>query len=218
MSALDLIVIAAIVFASLIGLWLGVVRVLLGIGGWIGAAVITVYGFPFIRPLARSYIEGAFLSDLAAAGSIFIVSLVLLTILSHMIAERVRGSAFGAVDKSVGLIVGLALGILITSSGFLVMERVLNLPENESKRPKWVQNSKTAPVLGWSARAILSIVPKEWRRASGTDGAAVMSAEEIGKAAEKLMTPMPRLDAKNPKAGYSSSERREMDRLINANQ
>ena len=218
MSALDLIVIAAIAFAALIGLWLGVVRVLLGIGGWIGAAVITVYGFPLVRPFARNYIEGAFLSDLAAAGSIFIVTLVLLTILSHVIAERVRGSAFGAVDRSVGLIVGLALGILVTSSGYLVMERVLDLPENDAKRPAWVRNSKTAPVLGWSARTILSVVPKEWREAAGTGEAAPPSAAEINQAAEKLMTPMPRLDAANPKAGYSKSERREMDRLINANQ
>jgi len=180
--------------------------------------VITVYGFPFAQPLAQKVINGAFLSDLAAAGTIFLVSLVLLTILSHMIAERVRGSALGAVDKSVGLTVGLALGLFITSTGFVVMERVLALPENESKRPEWVRNSKTAPVLSWSARAILSIVPKEWREAAGAGEAAGPTAAEIGKTAEKLMTPIPRLDTSNPKSGYSKSERREMDRLINANQ
>ncbi len=214
MSALDLIVIAVVVFAALIGLWLGVVRVLLLIGGWVGAAVITVYGFPFARPLAQDFIEGSFMSDLAAAGSIFIVSLVLLTILSHVIADRVRGSAFGAVDRSVGLVVGLALGVLIASSGFLVLEEVLN----EDKPPAWVNDSKTAPLLEWSARKILSIVPREWREAAGASEPGQPSPAESGKAAEKLMTPVPQVGTPKAKAGYGKSERREMDRLFNANQ
>ncbi len=214
MSAFDLVVIAVIVFAALIGLWLGVVRVLLGIGGWIGAAVITVYGFPFARPLARDFIEGAFLSDLAAAGAIFIVSLVLLTILSHVIAERVRGSAFGAVDRSVGLVVGLSLGILVSSAGFLVVERVLN----EGKQPAWVKNAKTAPVLAWSARKILSAVPREWREAAGASHPNQPSSAETSKAVEKLMTPTPPVSPPKAKTGYGKSERREMDRLFNANQ
>ena len=52
-SPLDLAVIAALVIAGLLGLWLGVVRVLLGIGSWIGAALLTVYGLPLLRPTAR---------------------------------------------------------------------------------------------------------------------------------------------------------------------
>ena len=214
MSALDLIIIAAIVFAGLVGLWLGVVRVALGIGGWIGAAVITVYGFPYARPLARDFIEGAFLSDLAAAGTIFVVSLVLLTILSHMIAERVRGSALGAVDKSVGLVVGLLLGVVVTSSGFMLMQRMFA----DSKPPEWVKNSKTAPVLSWSARKILSVVPKEWRQAAGAPEPGRPGEADSGRAAEKLMTPIPQANAPKEKSGYSNTERREMDRLFNANQ
>lgn len=217
MSALDLIVIAAIVFSALLGLWLGVVRVLLGIGGWIGAAVITVYGFPYVRPLAREWIEGAFLSDLAAAGSIFIVSLILLTILSHVLAERVRDSAFGAVDRSIGLIFGLALGIIVVSSAFLVMERVVGTPQSGT-RPEWIEASKTAPLLRWTARFVVSLLPKDWREASGTDRIRAPDKRELGRAAERLMTPLPKIDAPPAKAGYKESERREMDRLFNSSE
>ena len=214
MSAFDLIVIAAVAFAALIGLWLGVVRMLLSIGGWVGAAAVTIYGFPYVRPLARDLIEGAFLSDLAAGGAIFIVTLVLLTMLSHAIAERVRGSVFGAVDRSVGLVFGLSLGVLVTSAGFLFIEGMLN----EERPPAWVQSSKTAPVLGWSARRILSVVPREWREAAGAAEPRRPTPAETGKAAEKLMTPAPQTGAPKTKLGYGKSERREMDRLFNANQ
>lgn len=214
MSAFDLIVIAAIALAALIGLWLGVVRMLLSIGGWIGAAAVTVYGFPYARPLAREMIEGAFLSDLAAAGVVFVVSLVLFIMLSHLIAERVRGSVFGALDRSIGLVFGLSLGAMVTSTGFLVTQGLFN----GETPPDWMRSAKTAPVLAWSARKMLSVVPAEWRTAAGAAEASPPSAAETGQAAEKLMAPAPQTTPPKAKIGYGRSERREMDRLFNANQ
>ncbi len=214
MSAFDLIVIAAIALAALIGLWVGLVRMLLSVGGWIGAAAVTVYGFPYARPLAREMIEGALLSDIAAAGVLFVLSLVLFTTLSHLIAERVRGSVFGALDRSVGLVFGLSLGVVVTSTGFLVTQ---GLFDGETP-PEWMRSAKTVPVLAWSARKMLSAVPTDWRTTAGAAEAGPPSAAETGQAAKKLMTPAPQTTPPKDKIGYGRSERREMDRLFNANQ
>ena len=218
MSPLDLAVIAAIAVAGLLGLWLGVVRVLMGIGSWIGAAILTVYGMPLLRPTARGWIESPFLADLAAGGAVFIVGLVLFTILTHLIAERVRGSALGAVDRSLGLVAGLALGIVITSGSYLVAERLLEIPARESERPEWLRGSRTAPLLGWTARSLLSLLPEDWRRASGADELAPAIPTDAGEDAKRLMTPVPEKPEQKEKSGYSKDERREMDRLFNANQ
>ena len=218
MSPLDLAVIAVIVVAGLLGLWLGLVRVALGIGSWIGAAILTVYGMPLLRPTTRGWIESPFLADLAAGGSIFLVGLVLLTILTHLIAERVRGTALGAVDRSLGLVAGLALGIVITSGSYLVAERLLQIPPRESERPEWLHGSRTAPLLGWTARSLLSLLPEEWRQASGTEDVAPAIPTDAGEDAKRLMTPVPEKPEQQDKPGYSKDERREMDRLFNANQ
>ena len=218
MSPLDLAVIAVIVVAGLLGLWLGLVRVALGIGSWIGAAILTVYGMPLLRPTTRGWIESPFLADLAAGGSIFLVGLVLLTILTHLIAERVRGTALGAVDRSLGLVAGLALGIVITSGSYLVAERLLQIPPRESERPEWLRGSRTAPLLGWTARSFLSLLPEEWRRASGAEESAPTIPADAGEDAKRLMTPVPEKPEQRDKSGYSKDERREMDRLFNANQ
>ena len=218
MSPLDLAVIALVVLAALLGLWLGVVRVLLGIGSWIGAAILTVYGLPLLRPTARDWIESPLLADLAAGGSIFLVGLVLFTVLTHMIAERVRGTALGAVDRSLGLVAGLALGIVITSGAYLVAERLLEIPPRESERPEWLQGSRTAPLLGWTARSLLSWLPEEWRRASGAEEVSPAVPADAGEDAKRLMTPVPEKPEPQEKSGYSKDERREMDRLFNANQ
>lgn len=218
MSPFDLAVIAAIAVAGILGLWLGVVRVLLGIGSWIGAAVLTVYGLPLLRPTARDWIESPFLAELAAGGSIFLVGLVLFTILTHTIAERVRGTALGAVDRSVGLVAGLALGIVITSGGFMVAERLLDIPARDSERPEWLRGSRTAPLLGWTAHSLLALLPGEWRRASGTEDLAPAVPTDAGEDAKRLMTPVPEKPERQDKSGYNKDERREMDRLFNSSQ
>ncbi|MDE0058270.1 MAG: CvpA family protein [Defluviicoccus sp.] len=217
MSPLDLAVIAALVIAGLLGLWLGVVRVLLGIGSWIGAALLTVYGMPLLRPTARGWIESPFLADLAAGGVVFMAGLIVLTVLTHLIAERIRGSALGAVDRSLGLLVGLALGIAVASGSYLVVERLLVLPHEGSERPEWLRDSRTAPLLAFSARFMVSLLPPEWRPASVT-GAAAAPQPDPGAEAERLMTPVPESQGTKDKPGYSKNERREMDRLFNANQ
>lgn len=217
-SPLDIAVIAAIGIAGLLGLGLGVVRVLLGIGSWTGAGLLTLYGLPPLRPVAQAWIESPFLADLAAGIAIFLVGLVVLTVLTHMIAERVRGSALGAVNRSVGLLVGLALGIAITSGGYLVVERLLIHPEYEGERPAWIRDSRTAPLLGWSARFMLSLLPLEWRVASGALDSAPAAPADPAEEAERLMTPVPETPGPKKKSGYDKNERREMDRLFNANQ
>ena len=217
-SPFDLAVIAALVVAGLLGLWLGVVRVLLGLGSWIGAALLTLYGLPLLRPTAREWIESPFLADLAAGAVVFLVGLVILTVLTHLIAERVRGSALGAVDRSLGLVVGLTLGVLITSGGFLVLERLLMDPGRASERPDWIRDSRTAPLLGWSARFVISLLPLDWRQASGTDDIVSAPPRDAGAEAERLMTPVPENPSPEDKSGYNRDERREMDRLFNSNQ
>ena len=218
MSPLDLAVIAAVLIAGLVGLWLGVVRVLLGIGSWIGAALATVYGLPLLRPTAREWIESPFLADLAAGGAVFLVALAILTVLTHLVAERVRGSALGAVDRSVGLVVGLALGILVASGGFVVVERLLVDPDGKGGTPDWIRTSRTAPVLGFAAGFAVSLLPQEWRQASGAADIAPAPPADAGDEARRLMTPVPENPGPKEKPGYNRDERREMDRLFNSNQ
>ena len=218
MSPFDIAVIAALVVAGLLGLWLGVIRVLLGIGSWIGAAVAAVYCLPLLRPAAREWIESPFLADVAAGAIIFLVALIVLTILTHLIADRVRGSAMGAVDRSLGLAVGLALGIMVLSGGYLVFDRLLVDPKYQTERPDWVRNARTEPLLGWAGQFLVSLLPREWRPPGGPGALLPAIPPDPGRAAEKLMTPVPENPGPKEKSGYSKDERREMDRLFNATQ
>jgi hypothetical protein len=85
----DIVVAVVLLISGVIGLFRGFVKETLTIAGWIGAILITLYGYPFVSPLLASFITDSFIANLITASVLFLVSLVLLTILTHMIANRV---------------------------------------------------------------------------------------------------------------------------------
>ena len=207
----DIAVIGIVLLAGLIAFSLGFVRVVLALLGWVGAAFATLYGFRYVRPIAREWITVEFLADAAAGCTIFIGTLIVLTVISHWIGGRVRNSALSALDRSLGLVFGLAIGAVLVSLGYLAMAWALDLPEETSKQPKWIQVARTRPLVVWGAQRIERLAPPEW---AGQAPRKPNPAEKSRERFEKLIEPETRPAAPHKRQGYSDQERREMDRLI----
>ncbi len=216
MVTLDLIVIATLLLAGLIGLLVGSIRIALWFGAWMGAGLVTVYGFPHARPLARKWIDSGFLADLAAVGMTFLVTLVILMVVSQLISNAVRGGAIGMADRSVGLILGLALGLAAASGALLAAGGLLNIPDDRSRQPDWIRKSRTAPILAWFGGYLVATVPDDWHRAAAQTPITPPSPAELGEAAKRLMTPIPDAVKPKEKSGYNDAERREMNRIFNS--
>ena len=159
MAIADFAVIGIIVVAGLVAFSLGVVRVALGLGGWIGAGLATLYGFTYVRPIAHRWIESDLFADIAGGAALFVVSLIVFTLIGHAIAERVRDSSFGALDRSLGMVAGLALGAVVVCVGFIVMQRLMELPSDPDKRPEWIRTAKSAPIVEWGAEQLILLLP-----------------------------------------------------------
>ncbi len=217
MSA-DIAVVAIIVLAGLIAFSLGFVRVVLALAGWVGAAFATLYGFPYLKPFARDWISIGFVADAAAGAAIFILSLIVLTIISHSIGRRIRSSGLSALDRSVGLVFGLFLGGVVVSLAYLGLAWAVDLP---NEQPEWYRSARTRPVVEWSAHRLLQLAPAEWRgpvergAANSSNGSQQRDSE---RAMQKLLAPRPETAAQQQKSGYGDRERREMDRLIKSHQ
>ena len=215
MAIADFAVIGFVIIAGLVAFSLGVVRVALGLGGWIGAGLATLYGFAYIRPIAHRWIDSALFADIAGGAALFVVSLVLFTLIGHAISKRVRNSSFGALDRTLGMVTGLGLGAVLVCIGFFVMSRLIELPSDAAKRPDWIRTAKSAPIVEWGADQIISLLPRGWRdeqafRAPGRDN----SARETQDVAERLAVPKAQGATAKTKSGYSDTERKEMDRLM----
>ncbi|HLB79124.1 MAG TPA: CvpA family protein, partial [Dongiaceae bacterium] len=124
----------------------------------------------------------------------------------------------GAVDRSLGLLFGLAIGAVLVSLAYLLMERLVA----EEERPAWITEARTMPFIREGAAALRMMLS-----GSAAEGSAaavdqakrtVEEAMEAEKALRALTAP-PAADAPNPagspeSSGYKDGERKELDRLI----
>ena len=84
-------------------------------GAWVGAAIATLYLFEFAQPVARTYIEVELIADIVAGVVLFVITLIVLSLISHALSRRVRDSALGPLDRSLGLVFGLARGAALVA-------------------------------------------------------------------------------------------------------
>lgn len=214
MTFVDVVVIGVIVLAGLISWLSGFVRLVSGIGGWIGAAVATIYGFPHLRPIARGWISDSLVADGVAAIAIFIVTLLVLSFISHQVSRQIQASGFRSVDRSLGLLAGLIIGVFIISAAYLLIDQATE----GADRPKWLNEARTEPIVRRTAYFLWSFAPRDWQTAAPgferEQNAGQGNATETESAIKNLISPAPKGDAPSEKEGYTNKEREEMDRLI----
>jgi membrane protein required for colicin V production len=213
MAVADIVVIGVVVLSGLIAFSLGLVRVLLGLCGWVGAALATVYGFPLVRPFMHGWIESNLIADAVTGLGVFIVSLIVLTAVSHAIGRRIRDSGFGALDRSLGLVAGIAMGFVVLSATFFALEQTGGIPYERGNRPEWVRTARATALIEWGADTIRSTLPKSWR---GAPKAAQDRdrGSDTNRSLRELVSPKVRESPPPADRGYSPRERGEMDRLI----
>jgi membrane protein required for colicin V production len=218
MNAGDLVVIAIILLSGLIALWRGLIREVLSLAGWIGAGLVTLWGFALIRPYARSLIENALLADLAAGVLLFIVSLVVFSVISAAISNLVRNSSLNAVDRTLGFVFGLARGLVAVALAYIAL--ALWVWAKPADRPEWVTKARTLPLIETTADILRSFAPPEFRgKAQAVEDEATRrarQAQEAQRALRALGTPLPTgiTPAPDSETGYKTDVRRDLERLI----
>jgi len=160
MNSIDLIVIAVVGISTVIAFLRGFVREMLTIGSWLGAALVALYGFPMLQGKFEGWISSKLAADILCGLSLFLVSLVVLSILSHMIARLVRGSALTAVDRSLGLLFGLVRGAILVSLAYMLVY---------SLDPNMMRGARTRPMMARGAEILRSLAPKELANDLPTD-------------------------------------------------
>ena len=205
MSAADIAAAVVIVLSGVVSLRLGFSRVVLGLGGWIGASLATIYGFSYAAPFARDWIGPGLIADIAAAAALFLGTLIVLTLLSHAIAGTVRKSAFGALDRTLGMLCGLAIGAVIVCGGYVLSQHVLEMTDEAA----FYRDARTLPLVRRGAAALLSLAPSDWE-------VVPMPGPDREEAFRTLLTP--RTKETPPKPGYNESEQQQMDRLFRSQQ
>jgi membrane protein required for colicin V production len=217
MNALDFAIIGVIALSALFAFARGLVREALSIVAWVGAALITLYGFAYAYSAIVRFVTTPLLADLIAGAGLFVVSLVVLTILTGYVARFVSASSLSPIDRTLGLIFGLARGLVLVSLAYLVVD--VSLPQND--RPPWIREARSERFLAKGADLLRNALPEslQVKTAGAPDDAhrALDRAQDAQRAMRALSTPVPPASAKagqEPAPGYKTGDRRDMDRLI----
>jgi membrane protein required for colicin V production len=219
MNPLDIGVVAVIVLSAIFAFARGFVREALSIVAWVGAAFITLRGFGAAFTIIDPLVKNPLLSQLIAGFGLFVISLVILTIITSIIARYVRTSSLSAIDRTLGFIFGIARGALIVSLAYLLLDAAVA----KDDRPVWVKEARSTRYLQMGADELKIFLPEQlkFRNASTTDelikaadprsvGEAL--AKEAVRAYVNPAAPKPDQPAQNP--AYRPVEQKKLNQLF----
>jgi len=213
----DLIVLAIIVISGLLAFARGLVREVLSIVGWVGAAIITLYGIPYVRPYVGLFVrQDQIIVDVVGGTIIFIVTLVALSLASVGVARQVKDSQLNALDRSLGFVFGVARGMVLICLSYMVI--VWALPPAD--HPKALREARTLPFIETGVALLTGLVPESWRGATAKRSedmrrdAEAEARRAAGKAMETLIQPQVKPAPARETQGYNEKERQQLDRLL----
>jgi membrane protein required for colicin V production len=222
MNPLDIGVIAVVGLSAVFAFARGFVREALSIVAWVGAGFITLYGAANVIAIVDPMVHNPLLSQLIGWLGLFVVSLIVLTIVTGVIARSVHSSSLSPIDRTLGFVFGLLRGAFIVSLAYLLLD--VSVQKND--RPVWLRDAKSEPYLQQGADMLRTVLPESLRIKSAAAAEDILprvnSAEEAMKAMKALSNPtapQPAAPAAPSAApAYKPGDQKELDRLINNNQ
>ncbi|TPE50750.1 CvpA family protein [Amaricoccus solimangrovi] len=125
-------VLAVIIISAVLAYARGLMREMLSIAGWVAAAIAAFAFAPAVDPLMR---EIPVLRDilgtncelglLAGFAAVFAVALIIVSFFTPLLAGVVHNSALGPIDQGLGLLFGVARGVLLVIIALVVYDQVL---------------------------------------------------------------------------------------------
>ena len=217
MNALDLAIIGVIALSAIFAFARGFVREALSIIAWLGAAGITLYGFNSVYAVTIRFVTTPLLADLIAGAGLFVISLIVLTIITGYLARFADSGALSPINRTLGLIFGLARGVVLVALAYLVVD--ISLPQND--RPPWIKEAKSERFLAKGAEMLRTALPEslQVKSASFADDAhrtldRAQEAQKAMRAYSSPATPSAAKPGQEAAPSYKAGERSDMDRLI----
>ncbi|MFL4976773.1 MAG: CvpA family protein [Microvirga sp.] len=154
-SVLDLVVIGIVLISALLAAVRGFTREVLAIVAWVVAAAAAWYLHPTALPIAQQYISSNTVALVAAIGGIFVVTLIIVSIITVQVSDLILDSRIGALDRTLGLFFGAARGFLICVIGWAFLGWLL-----QGKEPEWAASSRTRPAMENTRDNIIAMLPE----------------------------------------------------------
>ncbi|MGF7161065.1 membrane protein required for colicin V production [Rhodoligotrophos appendicifer] len=211
-SMLDVILIGIMLISGLLALMRGFTREVLSILSWAGAALAAFLAYTGFRETARSYIQPDYVADIALVAGTFVIVLIIISIITIKISDWILDSGVGALDRTLGFVFGMARGLLLVVVAYIFFIWLVPV----ERRPDWVRNAATLPVIEQTSTFVISFLPPDV--AETLLGKTYINAKPgeapgAGTTGEDEPT-TPGADG-DEEDGYENPERQGIDQLLN---
>jgi len=156
-TLLDIFLLAVMLISGILAMIRGFMREVLSIAAWGIAAAVTLWAFPRVTPLAQTYFSSDTLAKGVSIAVVFLVTLLVVSIITVRISDMVLDSKVGALDRSLGFLFGLGRGLIIVVVAFLFFAWLVP----DRSQPDWVRGAKSKVVLQNTGQWLMSMLPDD---------------------------------------------------------
>ena len=159
MSWVDLVVFGFLAISGLLAFARGLVREVLGVGAWVGSVAAAFFALPAMRDVVREWFSTPEWVDPVSFIIVFLVSLISLMLIARTIGRYVRASALGGVDRTLGLVFGLARGAAVVIVAYIIGQMVFPI----ERWPDSVLSARLLSPTYQAARWVRDQLPELYR-------------------------------------------------------
>jgi membrane protein required for colicin V production len=199
LQILDFVLIGIMLVSGVLALARGFTREVLSLLAWAAASVAAYFAIqqkPLID-LVLPHVDKPVLAQIAVGAVAFLVTLIVVSIISVKISDRVVDSSAGAFDRTLGFIYGLVRGLVLVSVAYLFYGW-LQPPENQED---WIRNAQSLPVVRGVSEFLVRLMPP--------DIAETLSKTALTNPEGAVIAPTTDSDT-----GYSNGQTQGLDNLV----
>ena len=155
LTAFDVGVGVLVLISAILATARGLTREVLSLATWAGSAAIAAYMFFNHPDIAQQYIDDPMVANVTTIVVSFIVSLIVLHLLTMRIADFVVDSRIGPIDRTLGFVFGVLRGVLIA-----IVITIFGVWLLGQSLPDWARNSQSLPYLDNMGKTLISMLPE----------------------------------------------------------
>jgi membrane protein required for colicin V production len=198
----DIIVLVLLLISAAVGFARGAMREIIALVALVVGALVAIFTLSESAPVARRLIHPDWLGTGAALVVVFLVAYLLIRLLGGLIARQIQETQFlGMLDRSVGLAIGLARGLIVLGA----LNLMFNAATPKDLQPHWIVGSSTWPLAQNMGRLLTTLAPK------GMD-----IAGRLKPAFDRAMHSAKHdaIDDRLKSEGYDARQREEIENLV----
>lgn len=230
LNNLDVVILIVVAISALIALNRGLVKEVLSIVGWFLATAAIIYLLPVCLPFAKTFISSGIIAGVLTALAIFIIFFIIWIYSTSHVIGKIRTSKLNGLDRFLGLFFGIMRACLL----IVLFNIMVNWIIPEDKQSEVLTKSKYYQLAGSFAKPLEEMIPQETldlikektksfneaqEKTSDKeyeDDDAVVLFEKLAQPKVKKAVKEKTKQIKEEIKGYHSSEREDLDRLIDS--